>query len=147
LLRFVDSRGFTTIYDRLCEEQDLHDLRTLAADLSLQFHCAALAVLNHDDDLLWLGLVRNGEWITTYRSDRSSSGSAWKLAHEFRARGLLPLVWFLLRWPVVLFETWRHGALASVLGIPQVSVGFGYTHLSEGDWPSSMNADQFERVQ
>lgn len=26
--------GFTTIYDRRCEEQDVHDLESLATDLS-----------------------------------------------------------------------------------------------------------------
>ena len=37
------SHGFTTIYDRLCEEQDVQDLETLAAELSARFHCAAFA--------------------------------------------------------------------------------------------------------
>jgi hypothetical protein len=34
-------RGLTTVYDRLCEEQDVHDLETLATDLSFEFHCSA----------------------------------------------------------------------------------------------------------
>jgi len=78
-------RGFTTIYDRLCEEQDVRDLETLAADLSSQFHCSALAVLNHDDDVLWIGLARDGEWVTTYNSDQILSGSAgaWRESSGF----------------------------------------------------------------
>jgi len=141
------SRGFTTIYDRLCEEQDVNDLETLAADLSSRFHCAALAVLNHDDDVLWIGLAREGEWVTTYNSGQISSGSAWRLALEFRVLALLPAVWFLMRWPIVLFEIWRHGAMVSALGIPNFTVGFGYNYLSRGERPSSANADQFESVQ
>jgi hypothetical protein len=141
------SRGFTTIYDRLCEAQDLQNLEMLAAELSLRFHCAALAVLNHDDDVLWIGLARDGEWVTTYSSDQLLSGSPWRLAQEFRALGLLPVVWFLMRWPVVLFEIFRHGALASALGLPRATVGFGYTYLSRGEWPPNASADQFERVQ
>jgi len=137
--------GFTTIYDRLCEEQDLPDLEALAADLSLRFHCAALAVLNHEDDVLWMGLAREGEWITAYHSDQVSSGSAWQLAKEFKVLGLLPLVWFLMRWPFALFEIWRHGALASVLGIPNATVGFGYKYLSRGERPDK-DAEQFESV-
>lgn len=140
-------RGFTTIYDRLCEEQDLHDLETLAADLSSQFHCSALAVLNHDDDVLWIGLARDGEWVTTYKSDQILSGSAWSLAREFRVLGLLPLVWFLMRLPIVLFEIWRHGGLASALGIPTCTVGLGYRYLSRGERPSSPNDEQFESIQ
>jgi hypothetical protein len=139
-------RGFTTIYDRLCEEQDVHDLETLAADLSSQFHCSALAVLNHDDDVLWIGLARDGEWVTTYNSDQILSGSAWSLAREFKVLGLLPLVWFLMRLPIVLFEIWRHGGLASALGIPSFTVGLGYKYLSRGERPSGANADQFESV-
>jgi hypothetical protein len=141
------SREFTTVYDRLCEDQDLDHLETLAVELSSRFHCAALAVLNHDDDVLWIGLVRDGEWITRYSSDRIWSGNAWQLAREFKAVGLLPLVWFLMRWPIVLFEVWRHSAMASVLGIPKVSVGFGYDYLSRGERPFSKNGDQFENVQ
>jgi hypothetical protein len=137
--------GFTTIYDRLCEEQDTSDLEALATDLSSRFHCSALAVLNHHDDVLWMGLAREGKWLTTYHSDQVSSGSAWRLAKDFKVIGLVPLVWFLMRWPVVLFEIWRHGALASVLGIPKVTVGFGYKYLSRGERPHE-DAEQFESV-
>jgi hypothetical protein len=138
--------GVTTVYDRLCEEQDIHDLETLAVELSSQFHCTAFAVLNHDDDVLWIGLARNGEWITTYSSDQIFSGSAWKLAREFGVLGLLPLVWFLLRWPIVLFAMFRHRAIIAALGIPEFTVGFGYRYLSRGERPSSVKADEFESV-
>jgi len=83
--------SFTTIYDRLCEGQDPSDLEALATDLSSQFHCSALAVLNHDDDVLWMGLARQGKWLTTYHSDQVLSGSAWQLAQEFKVIGLLQL--------------------------------------------------------
>jgi hypothetical protein len=139
-------RGFTTIYDRRCEDQDVRELENLTADLSSQFHCGALAVLNHDDDVLWIGLARNGEWVTTYRSDQGTSGSAWKLAREFGVLGLLPLIWLLMRWPVVLFEIWRHGGLAAVLGIPNFTVGFGYNYLLRGERPSSETTDEFQSI-
>jgi len=137
-------QGFTTIYDRLCEEQDLTDLEALATNLSSRFNCTALAVLNHDDDVLWIGLARDGKWLTTYQSDQSLSGSAWRLAQEFKIMGLLPLVWFLMRWPFFLFEIWRHAALASVLGIPKATVGLGYEYLSRGERPAG--AGQFESI-
>ena len=112
------SRGFTTVYDRECEQQDVRDLEALALDLSSRFHCAAFAVLNHHDDILWMGLARDGEWLSTYHSDKASSGSAWQFASQFEVLGLLPLLWLLMRWPFVLFEIWRHMAIASTLGIP-----------------------------
>ena len=137
--------GFTVVYDRLCDEQDTGDLEALATELSSRFRGSALAVLNHDDGVLWMGLARQGEWLTTYHSDQISSGSAWQLAKEFKILGLLPLVSFLMRWPLVLFEIWRHGALASVLGIPKVAVGFGYNYLSRGERPDE-NSEQFENI-
>ncbi len=140
-------RGFTTIYDRLCEEQDVHDLETLATELSSKFRCSALAVLNHDDDVLWIGLARDGEWVTIYKSNQVLSGSAWRLAREFRVLGLLPLVWLLMRSPIVLFEIGRHSGLTSALGIPNFTVGLGYDHLLRGERPSNAKADQFESVQ
>src|SRR5512141_687406 len=41
--------------------QNIRNLEALATDL------------NHDDGVLWLGLARKGEWLTTYRSDQGSS--------------------------------------------------------------------------
>lgn len=137
--------GFTAIYDRLCEEQDTRDLEALATNLSSRFHCSALAVLNHDDDILWMGLARQGEWLTTYHSDQVASGSAWQLAKEYNVVGLLPLIWLLMRWPFVLFEIWRHGILASALGIPKATVGFGYKYLSRGE-KADESSEQFDSV-
>ena len=138
-------RGFTVVYDRLCDEQDVRDLELLTTELSAQFHCSALATLNHDDDVLWMGLASRGEWVTTYSSDQIFSGSAWRISREFNVVGLVPLVWFLMRWPIVLFAIWRHGALASVLGLPKATVGFGYKYLARGEKPEG-DAEQFERV-
>lgn len=137
-------RGFTSVYDRLCDEQDVNELEGLASELSMKFSCTTLAVLNHDDDILWIGVARNGEWITTYRSDQIFGGSAWKLAREFKILGLAPLIWLLMRMPFVLFEIWRHAAIASVVGLPDFTVGFGYEYLSRGERPRT--AELFETV-
>lgn len=140
------TRGFTIVYDRYCEEQDVRELEDLASNLSSRLHCPALAVLNHDDDVLWIGLANEGQWVTTYQSDQMLSGSAWRLACAFKIRGLFPLIWFLMRWPVVLFEVWRHAAIWSALGLPKFAVGLGYTYLSRGERPSGENPDSFESV-
>ena len=65
-----------------CGQQDVRDLEALASDLSSQFYYAALAVLNHHDDVLWIGLARNGEWVTTYQSNQVLSRSALRLARK-----------------------------------------------------------------
>ena len=141
------SRGFTTVYDRVCDTQDIEEIATLTSSLSSEFHCSALASLNHDDDILWIGLAWHGQWITTYRSDEMFSGSAWKVAREFGALPLLPLVWSAMRIRFVLFETWRHGAIAAALGIPNFTVGLGFEYLMRGDRPWwRADADQFELI-
>jgi hypothetical protein len=138
-------KGFTTVYDRLCEDQDIHNLEALATDLSAQFRCTALAVLNHDDSILWVGLIRDGVWITKYNSSERFSGSAFKIAREFGVLGLAPLVSFLMRCPM-LFQIMRHAAIAATIGIPKFSVGFGYEYLLRGERPDGVSADEFEVV-
>lgn len=138
--------GYTTVYDRYCEEQDVRELENLASDLSSRLHCLALAALNHDDDVLWVGVVNDGKWVTSYQSDQILSGSAWRLASAFKIAGLMPLVWLLMRWPIVLFEVWRHAAIGSTLGLPKFTVGLGYTYLLRGERPPGENPDSFERV-
>ena len=76
---FAVSQPCTTAW---CGQQHVRDLEALASELSWQFYCALLAVLNHHDDVLWIGLARNGEWVTTYQSDQLLSGSAWRLARK-----------------------------------------------------------------
>jgi hypothetical protein len=138
-------KGFTTVYDRLCENQDIRDLQALAVELSSQFHCTALAVLNHDDDILWVGLARDGDWITKYDSSEHFSGSAFNIAREFRVVGLTPLVSFLMRFPM-LFQIFRHSAIAATIGVPDFSVGFGYEYLHRGERPKGVTAEELEII-
>ena len=140
------SNGFVTVYDRICDEQDVGDLEDLALELTARFQCTAGAVLNHDDDVLWLALARNGSLLTVYRTDQIMTGSAWRFAAEFKVLGLLPLIWLLMRWPVVLFQIWRHALLVWALGMPNYSVGFGYDYLSRGERPSGDHIGEFDGV-
>jgi|SRR5579863_6769060 len=139
-------RGFVTVYDRICDEQDIRDLEDLTLELSKRFQCHALAVLNHDDDVLWMGLASSGSWVTVYRTDKVLSGSAWRISAAFKVLGMLPLVWFLMRWPVVLFQLWRHSLIVWTLGLPKYSVGYGYEYLSRGERPSGDDAGEFLRT-
>ena len=67
---FVSSteKKLTTILDEACESQDGEQLAALALQLSAHFHCPVLAVLNHDDDILYFELYEDGEKTDEYKA-------------------------------------------------------------------------------
>ena len=136
-------RSFTTVLDEACESQDGEALAALGASLSEQFKCPVLAVLNHDDDILYFELYENGDQSDEYNSnpayfndeaedDAPSGGSAARLASAFGATdsGSVETV---LRKSDYVFATERHQHLAAALGIPEYSVGIGFRYAAEGD--------------
>ncbi len=58
----------TIVCDQACESQNRLILADLTEELSLQFHCPALAVINHNDEQLWFQLYVNGELRDEYDS-------------------------------------------------------------------------------
>lgn len=140
----TSERSFTTVLDEACESQDGEELAALGASLSEHFKCPVLALLNHDDDILYFELYENGEKSDEYNSnpayfgeaedDRPSGGNAALLAAAFGASdaGLVETV---LRSSEYIFATERHKDLATALGIPAFAVGIGYTYAEAGDPP------------
>jgi len=59
---------FTVVYDLETESQDEELLCHVAELLSREFACPALAVLNHDDDILIYHLYSRGEQVDSYNS-------------------------------------------------------------------------------
>src|SRR5512141_687405 len=111
-------------------------------------HSPLRAKPNHRTPSSWFRSVARASRLRMFCRPGSTVAPwqcAWKLAKEFNVEGRLPLVWFLMRCPFELFEIWRHAALASVLGMPKVSVGFGYEYLTRGERPDE-KAEQFESV-
>ena len=60
--------GVTMVCEALCDSQDDAHIRAFIGGLSQHFRCPALAVLNHDDDLLWYGLYQAGVLDHEYNS-------------------------------------------------------------------------------
>src|SRR5262249_11517814 len=98
-------KNCVVIFDEEADKQDTQVLTGLASALSSHFRCAALAILNHDDDIFWYQLHRVGELIDEYNSTPDyfrlppaypnvdsgphlppSGGDALKLCSAFEAR-------------------------------------------------------------
>lgn len=155
--------GWIVVYDRQCDEFDLNVLESLALTLSTRLACTALASFNADDDVLWLGVWEKGVLATRYASSLKEfedadefpglRESAQALARIFetpeasgqvlrilrRSRGALGLLslFFKVRLAYVT-EIERHQDLATILGMPRASVGFGFRYVDRGETPEDV---------
>jgi ATP phosphoribosyltransferase regulatory subunit HisZ len=104
-----------------------------------------LAVLNHDDDVLYFELYEQGAKTDEYNSTPSffdeeveeagpSGGNAERLASAF-GRGETDKIEAVLRSEEYVFAHERHRELAELLGFPVCSVAVGYTYAAAGDLP------------
>jgi hypothetical protein len=152
--------AFSVVYDEASEEQDPQVLDEAARRLSARLDCAALAVVNHDDDVLWLGLYDRGQLLDEYTSapgyfegdDRGpEGGDAERLCRALGAEGRAAEVESVLRTPSgsdegYTFEVERHQALVEALGLPVSSVGAGFTYIEAGELPEGLEPEQLRRV-
>ena len=63
-----DQDGCVVVFDEASDEQDSAVITELASRLSRELRCPVLAVLNHDDDILWYQLYLGGELADEYDS-------------------------------------------------------------------------------
>jgi hypothetical protein len=149
------------VFGRDSEDQDYAVLCDLAADLSTQFKCVALAVMNHDDDVLLYTLYQRGRAIDAYNSapayfdeDRSAEdrgGDAQRLADAFNVPDQASQIEAALRRESgtddgVVFETDRHAQLVEALASPKCAVGTGYNYLDAQEYPEDYAAEDFTQV-
>jgi hypothetical protein len=140
---------FTIVYDAESDEQNTTVLHDVTEQLSRQFQCPALAVLNHDDDLLWYELFDSGKFVDSYNStpnlfddepdSEPSGGDAEMLCRLFQAQAQIAEVEAILRKPQgaegYIFAWERHRDLAKAVGLPKFAVGLRYNHLEFGNLP------------
>ena len=136
------------VFDEQSDEQDQEIIADLASQLSGILCCPLLAVLNHDDDILWYQLYLNGELVDEYNSSpgyfegdmaEPEGGNAGKLCAAFGADSFEE-VENILRQPSAsgggyTFAFERHSDLAEALGISTIGVGTGFSHVSRGEAP------------
>ncbi len=60
--------GCVVVFDEESDEQNPEVIAELASWLSAQLRSPLLAVLNHDDDILWYQLYLSGELVDEYSS-------------------------------------------------------------------------------
>ena len=140
----------TIVFDERCDTQDIDELERLARDLSRR-HGPALAVCNHDDDVLWYALAADGRAIDRYNSfpayfdeggDTPAGGDAARLCEAFGVSDHTREVRALLQrsHSDVGLEVDRHAELCRLAGLPMESVGMGYGYVSRGEFSSAGSA-------
>lgn len=147
--------GAIVVFDARMETQDAKEIEGLASPLSQRLHCAALATLNHDDDLLFYALFEDGRLVDEYNSRPGyfdgktaapAGGDARKLAAAFGVLDKVEPLHHLLHGAEYTFETERHAALIDLLGLPPAAVGFGYETIREGETPEGVGEGELRTV-
>src|SRR5262245_13640564 len=143
------SQGCILVFDEESEIQSEVVFR-LAAKLSRQFACPALAVLNHDDDVLMYHLYERGAQRDMYDSlpgfaggdphAPPKGGDADILCSAFGSTRVNE-VSRILRAPneTYTFALDRHADLLAALGLPDWGAGSGFNYLSEGEFPDGLD--------
>jgi len=153
--------GCVVVFDERSEEQDDKVIAALAARLSRDFGCPVLAVLNHDDDILWYQLYLDGTLADTYDSSPGyfnpsakpsapAGGDARKLCNAFGAAKVAEVEAILRKSSLggegYVFAVDRHADLARDLGIPPFGVGVGFNDIADGELPDGLDEDDLITV-
>jgi hypothetical protein len=156
-----EQNGCVVVFDEQSDAQDQETITELGVRLSRHFRCSLLAVLNHDDDILWYQLFVSGALLDQYDScpdyfdpeaDPSgpSGGNAQKLCDAFGADQVAEVEKVLRKSGLdedgYTFEVERHEELVRLLGIPAFGVGAGYNYVSQGELPDGLNEADLIRV-
>ena len=153
-------RDATVIFDQECEEQLTAALAALAAQLSTTLSCPALAVMNHDDDVLWLQLFEGGsspggEYVSapgyfTGTSSPPAGSDPGALATAFGVPQAADEVERILQQGTgesgYVFALEQHSDLLKALGLPSFASEVGFTYLSEGEFPVGFEEASFIRL-
>lgn len=145
-------------FDEASDDQDTDGITELAVQLSRELSCPILAIVNHDDDLLWFTLALNGETVDTYDSNPAyfddsvppepRGGDAALLCRVFGAANVTR-VEDVLHAPdhdgPYAFASERHADLVKALGLPAFAVGAAYATFERGEVPPGLTAAEMIR--
>ena len=144
-----EHNGCVVVFDEESDSQNPAAIVALAAKLSAGLGCPLLAVLNHDDDILWYQLYVQGKLVDEYDStpgyfdireapSAPEGGDAGRLSETFG--GDATAVEAVLRGSYV-FAFGRHAALADALGISDYGVGTSFQSFDFDELPDGLAAE------
>lgn len=133
------------VFDEASDELDLSEIDAVGTLLSRELQCPALAAAVADDDELWLALYEEGERRVEY-SSRGANRGAYAISRAFGRPWVFPLVWMLLQWPYLIFESWRHDLLAKALGLPSWCVATGFRYVEKDELPDGLELSHLRRT-
>lgn len=153
--------GCLVVFDEESDGQNDEIIAELATRLSGRLKCPLLAVMNHDDGILWFQLYLNGELVDEYTSapgyfetedeDAATAepegGDAQKLCAAFGCNAVAEVEKILREGSVAsggdyTFEVERHGDLTAALGIPSFGVGAGFQAVVNGELPEELSEQE-----
>lgn len=144
--------GYTVIWDEKCEIQDENLIHELGQKLSSALVAPVLAVLNHDDDILWYALYDSKGKLDEYNSAPGyfnghatppSGGNAQLLTKMMAPEAASKSVDQVLRSTEYAFALERHSELLETLGMPPFAAS-GYKYISDGELPSGLNTSDLK---
>ena len=128
------------VFDQACDEQII-PLEPLTALLSRELSTSAMAVYDHDDDILGYLLYTNGAKVDAYDSRPGyfegndlppAGGDAGLLSAALGSPASKDAIQAILhpaKLPLLAFE--QHTQLVTALGLPKGAVGSGFRYLSD----------------
>ncbi len=149
-----ERNGCVVVFDEESDKQDEKCISELAAKLSREIHCPVLAILNHDDDILWYHLYEDGRLTDQYNSSPNyfeeseepsapTGGNAQRLCVAFGATDVASVERTLRKSAFeeggYVFAFQRHVDLVHLLGIPEFAVGTSYANFESGEYPEGLS--------
>ncbi len=140
--------GAVVVTDEAAETQEIDAVREVGELLSTSLKTQVLAVLNHDDDMLWVGLFDKGRLTDEYNSSPDyfeggtsppTGGDARKLCTAFGRGDREKELDAVLKKKDYVFANERHADLVQALGLPDFAVGCGFKYLEEGELPEGLS--------
>jgi hypothetical protein len=155
-----ESNGCVVAYDEASDDQDMEVIAALASHLSGSLHCPVLAVLDHDDDILWYQLYEDGKLTDEYDStpgyfdpsaepSAPAGGDAGRLCRTFGGTGITAVEAILRKSSFAAdgyaFAHERHADLVQALGIPGFAVLKAYASFERGEYPEGLSEHDMMR--